>query len=195
VSIFLLAMTLLIMGLVKKKVQIKKIFKIVIIIILFLISCIIFMDYLYFQRSSSFIFTKTTNLSQENIGGLQLYQSIDSEEFVKKYGTNSKRKDNALFDYYNLSDNLVIATNKDRQIIRIIKDNESDRDIKTSKGIGLESSVEEVIEAYGKNYYKRVSDFGIPVIGYIDKAKNITIEFFYYEDKVEEIRYDITSME
>ena len=94
ISIFLLTVTVLIVGLIKKKFPIKKTFKIIIIILLF-ISCIIFGAYEYFQRSSSFRFTKTTTLSQENIDGVQMYESINSKEFTQKYGTNFKKIDNA----------------------------------------------------------------------------------------------------
>lgn len=100
-----------------------------------------------------------------------------------------------LFDYYKLSDGLVIATNKNRQIIRIIIDGESDSSIKTSKGINLESSVDDVIKAYGENYYKRKDDSGVPVIGYVDKKSKVTLEFFNYKNKVTMIRYDISSMQ
>lgn len=192
--IFLVTIILIIWGFSKSKFRPKKIFKILAIMFI-LISCVISGAYLYSQRSSSFILTKTTNLTEENIGGLRLYQSIDSKDFILKYGSTLQKTDNALFDYYKLSDGLEIATNKDRQIIRIIKNTDSDNNIKTSKGITLESSVDEIIEAYGENYYKRDSDFGVPVIGYVDKKKNITIEFFYYQNKVTHIRFDITSME
>lgn len=192
--IFLVTLILIIWGFSKSKFRTKKIFKILTIMFL-LISCVICGAYLYSQRSSSFIFTKTTVLTEENIGGLRLYEKLDSKEFIARYGTNLQKTDNALFDYYKLSDGLEIATNKDRQIIRIIKNTDSDNNIKTSKGITLESSVDEIIEAYGENYYKRSSDFGVPVIGYVDKKENITIEFFYYQNKVTHIRFDITSME
>ncbi|WP_238918600.1 hypothetical protein [Clostridium sp. YIM B02555] len=192
VSIFLLVVTVLIVEFRKKKFTIKKVFEIIIIILL-LISCI----YKYFQRSSSFMFTKTTTLSQENIDGVQMYENIDSEEFVQKYGTKIERIDNALFDYYKLSDGLEIATNKQRQIIRVIINSGTNSDIKTSKGIGLGSSVDDVINAYGTNYYKRTEEQmpSSPVIGYVDHERKVTIEFWNVENKVVEIRYDITSME
>lgn len=194
VIIFLLVMTFIVLVLVKKKVEIKKILKIIV-IILISISCVIWGASLCFQRSSSFIFTKTTNLNEENIGGLKLYESIDSKEFVKKYGTNLIKLPNNLFDYYNLRDGLVIATNKNREIIRLVVDNESNTSIKTSMGISLKSSVDDVIKAYGKNYYKRMDDTGVPVIGYVDQRTKITLEFFYYQKQVVEIRYDISSMQ
>lgn len=195
-SIFLLTVTVLTVGLIKKRFPIKKIFKIIIIILL-LISCIIFGGYEYFNRSSSFRFTKTTALSQENIDGIKIYESIDSKEFIQKYGTNLKRIDNDLFDYYKLSDGLEIATNKQRQIIRVVINTETNSNIKTSKSIGLGSSIDDVINAYGTNYYKRTEEQmpWSPVIGYVDHERKVTIEFWNVKNKVVEIRYDIDSMQ
>jgi hypothetical protein len=106
----------------------------------------------------------------------------------------AKKMDNALFDYYKLSNGLVIATNESRQIIRIQIDDKSAAGMKTSKGIGLGSSVDEVVKIYGENYYKRMDDIGVPVIGYIDRKRKVKLEFFYYQDKITMIRYDISSM-
>lgn len=196
ISIFLLGITVLVVGFIKKKLTIKSVFKIIIIMLL-LISCTIFGAYEYFQRSSSFMFTKTTALSQENINGIQMYESIDSKDFIQKYGTNLERIDNALFDYYKLSDGLKIATNKQNQIIRVVINSETNSNMTTSKGIGLGSSVDDVINAYGTNYYKRTEEQmpWSPVIGYVDHERKVTIEFWNANNKVVEIRYDITSME
>lgn len=196
ISVLLLTVTVLTVGVMKEKFLIKKIFKIIIIILL-LISCIIFGAYEYFQRSSSFRFTKTTTLSQEDIDDIKMYESIDSKDFVQKYGTNLKRIDNTIFDYYKLSDGLEIATNKQRQIIRVVINTETNSNIKTSKGIGLGSSIDDVINAYGTNYYKRTEEQmpSSPVIGYVDHKGKVTIEFWNVKNKVVEIRYDIDSME
>ena len=172
----------------------KKRFK-VMIIILVLISCFILSTTAFSQRSRSFIFTKTTYLNEENIGGLQLYDNIDSKEFVKKYGMNTPKLDNDLFDYYKLSNGLTIATNKNRQIIRIAIDDSPGNSIKTSKNIGIGSSVDEIIKVYGNKYYKRMSDIGVSVIGYVDKDRKINLEFFNYQNTVTMIRYDINSMQ
>lgn len=178
----------------RKKFHAKKIVKIIILALL-VTGCVFVGAYQYFQRSSSFIFTKTTNLSEENIGNLRLYESIDSKDFVEKYGTDLQKGENVLFDYYRLNDGLVIATNPNRQIIRIVIDDKPDSSIKTGKGINPGRSVDDVIQAYGENYYKRTEDGGVPVIGYVDKEKKATIEFFNYENKVTQIRYDISSMQ
>jgi hypothetical protein len=192
--IFLITMTLIVLELIKEKVKKNKTFKIITIILL-LICCVVFGANQYLKRSSSFILTKTTNI-EENISGLQLYDNIDSKEFVKKYGTNLKRLDNTLYDYYSLDDSLIIATNKRKQIIRIILVNgQSISTVKTGKGIKLGSKIDDVIKVYGENYYNRMSDIGVPVIGYVDKKRKINLEFFNYKNVVTVIRYDISSME
>lgn len=165
-------------------------------ITLLLIGCVILSPYLLLQRSSIFIFTKTTNLSGESLVGIQLYQSINSEEFIKKYGMNLKNIDNALYAYYDLGHGLQIATNKKKQVIRIAHSN-GDTLYKTNKGISLGSSIDEVINAYGPNYYKRTDDQmpESPVIGYVDHKRKVTIEFFNVNNKVVKIMYDITSIQ
>ncbi|MEK6263596.1 MAG: hypothetical protein N2B06_02305 [Clostridium sp.] len=172
----------------------RKAFKILI-IVLAVVSCVVIGFSVFSHRSSSFIFTKTTNLSEEHIGGLQLYDNIDSKEFIKKYGIKIQRLENDLFDYYKLSNDLEIAVNNNRQIIRIAIDDISGSSINTSKNIGVGNSVDEIIKVYGNNYYKRMSDFGVPVIGYVDKEREINLEFFNYENTVVIIRYDINSMQ
>jgi len=199
-------MTLIILVMINKKVEIKKIIKIIIIMLL-LISCVIFGATQFFKRSNSFRFTKTSDLSGENINGVQLYDYIDNEDFIKKYGINLKRLDNDLFDYYKLNNDLVIATNKNRQIIRITTDfseanirittvyNQGNTALKTSKGINLQNSINDIIKAYGENYYMRIDDSKGMVLGYVDKKNKATLEFFYSQNKVTQIQYDISSMQ
>ncbi|WP_312857265.1 hypothetical protein [Neobacillus endophyticus] len=53
----------------------------------------------------------------------------------------------------------------------------------TNKGISKGDSKDEVIKAYGKNYYERI-DTGSNIIGYLDKVKKISIEFGLNNNKV-----------
>lgn len=197
ISIFLLAVIILIIVFKREKFTKKNIRTKIFIIILVLICCSAFGIYFFSQRSSNFIFVKTTTLKQENIDGLKMYESIDSREFVKKYGTNLKKINNALFEYYRLSNGLEIATNKQRQIIRIIVSMDTNSGIKTNKGIGVGSGINDVIKVYGTNYYKRNEEQmpSSPVIGYVDHKREVTIEFWNVKNKVAEIRYDIASIE
>ncbi|WP_443128580.1 hypothetical protein [Gracilibacillus sp. D59] len=53
----------------------------------------------------------------------------------------------------------------------------------TSKGIGKGDSKQDVLQAYGKNYYER-EETGANIIGYIDKVHKINIEFGMSGDQV-----------
>ena len=55
--------------------------------------------------------------------------------------------------------------------------------------------LDEIIKVYGNKYYKRMSDIGVSVIGYVDKDRKINLEFYNYENTVVMIRYDINSMQ
>lgn len=191
--VFLVSMILIIWAFNKKKIKIKN-FKII--ISLLLIVFMIFSSFIHIYKPSRYFFTKTTNLSEERIADIQLYQSINGEEFTKKYGTNLKKINNALLDYFNLQNGLEIATNKENQVIRIINSNNSAL-YKTSKGIYPGSAIDEVIKAYGPNYYKRTEEQipWSPVIGYVDQKRRIKIEFWNYNNKVVKIIYDISSMQ
>jgi hypothetical protein len=150
------------------------------------------------HRSSAFWRTATTDLSNESIWGLSLSQSIDSQQFNKSFGPYMKRKENAIYEVYELSDydtgshSAQFIVNKQRQIISISYFGVA----KTTKGIGYGNSVEDVIRAYGNNYYKRVTEQGLSVIGYVDQKEHTTIEFGYNQKQntVEGIRIDIASM-
>jgi hypothetical protein len=150
------------------------------------------------HRSSVFWRTPTTNLSNESVWGLSLFQNIDGHQFNKSFGTYMKRKENAKYEVYELfhydtgSNSAQIIVNKQKQIVSISYFGVA----KTTKGIGFGNSVEDVIKVYGNNYYKRVTEQGISVIGYVDQKEHTTIEFGYNpkQDTVENFRIDIASM-
>lgn len=139
------------------------------------------------------LITANSNLNNENINGLKLYQSMKDNWFISKYGKEYKDINNALYNYYQLKDGVVIATNKgDDKIIRIILNSQSDNSLRTNKGTGIGDSIDSVKEVYGEKYYIR-HEQGSNIIGYVDKNK--TLEFWYLNGKVQEIRYDIRSMD
>ncbi|MED5016751.1 hypothetical protein P9847_05465 [Paenibacillus chibensis] len=131
---------------------------------------------------------KTTQLDQESIGNVSLNQSINELKPAPKADKN-----NALFDYYTWEYGTKVATNfNDNQIIRIIV---YESRFVTSKGIQVGDSKENIIQAYGNHYYKRVEQ-GFDIIGYVDKRLNRTIEFWLTgENIVYSIRLDKGSME
>jgi hypothetical protein len=147
------------------------------------------------HRSYAFRHTPTTDLSTENINGIYLNESIDDPKFVNQYERGLKKIDNALYDYYELKDGIVIATDKERKIIRIVLHSNLDKLLATSKGIRPGNTLEDVKQSYGGNFYHRVDDQGADVIGYLDREQQFTIEFWCWKDKVDEIRFDKTFME
>jgi hypothetical protein len=130
------------------------------------------------DRSSQIPKITSTNLENESINGLKLFDSIQDPEFIKKYGSKHEGIPNAKYNYYKLKDDLVIATNKKREIIRISTPS-NDKSFSTSNNISVESTRSQIIEAYGPYYYERSDDLGFKVLGYVDNSLQRTIEFFF----------------
>lgn len=145
-----------------------------------------------FGRSYHHFFTKSTNLSKENVEYTYLDDEIDSEKIVSKYGEISEfSHDNELYNYYFLRKGIEIATNKnDSKIIRFVI---NDKNIKTEKGIKIGDKKDKIIELYGSNYYTRLEQ-GTNIIGYVDKEKNWSIEFWLGEDGLLFYRLDYNYM-
>ncbi len=167
-----------------------------ILISLFIIFFISIFLALFIEESKSlrFHFTKSINLSEENIEKMYLGDSTNQYKIKNKYGKSfSPSKDNVEYNYYNLTDGLEIATNKnDNKIIRFIIDNEN---IKTSRGIHIGDDKNQIIKFYGENYYTRTEQ-GLNIIGYIDKKKECCLEFWLGEnDIIYMIRLDYKYME
>lgn len=140
------------------------------------------------SRSYHQTFTKSTDLSNENIEDLYLNDKINSKKIVSKYGEISKpSQDNNQYNYYYLTKNIEIATNKnDSKIIRFCVD---DEDLRTEKGVIIGDSKEKAISLYGKNYYTRIEQ-GVEIIGYVDKEKDCSIEFWLNEKGIFYISFD-----
>ncbi|RDY25106.1 hypothetical protein CHL78_019970, partial [Romboutsia weinsteinii] len=135
-----------------------------------------------FSRSYHHTFTKSTDLSKENVDGMYLGDDIKSEKIVAKYGEISElSQDNVLYNYYLLSDKIEIATNlDDSKIIRFIVE---DKTVGTEKGVKTRDKKDKIIELYGDNYYTRLEQ-GTNIIGYVDKNKKCSIEFWLVDDEV-----------
>ncbi len=133
-----------------------------------------------FGRSYHHSLTKSTDLSKENINNIYLNEDINNQKIISKYGKVSEfSRDNDLYDYYLLKEGVEVATNKgENKIIRFIID---DKDIKTEKGIKIGDKKDKIVELYGNNYYIRLEQ-GVDIIGYVDKDKKCSIEFWLAED-------------
>lgn len=53
--------------------------------------------------------------------------------------------------------------------------------------IRVGDTLQEVIQKYGTQYYKRVEQ-GMSIIGYVDRTNNTFIEFWHYNEEIYEIR-------
>lgn len=180
--VFLVCLLGLILGILIRNKFIIKVSSIIIASILVLFVFIFLALFLREDKEFKFCITKSINLSEENIEGIYLGDSIDDYKIKNKYGKSlTPGNDNTKYNYYNLTDGIEIATNKDdSKIIRVII---TDKNIKTSKGIHVGDNKNQIIKSYGKNYYKRVEQ-GADVIGYVDKDKQWSLEFWLFENNV-----------
>ncbi|WP_083566413.1 DUF1131 family protein [Domibacillus mangrovi] len=144
-----------------------------------------------FPRSYHHTFTKTTDLGKENIEGLFLNDDFYSEEISQKDGMKTEQsRDVTDYNYFELKKGIEIAVNKTGKITRFII---NDRNLETAKGIKIGDKKDDMIKAYGNSHYSR-SEQGADIIGYVDKKRDISIEFWLLEDKVNFYRLDNKSM-
>lgn len=180
--VFLVCLLGLILGMLIRNKFIINVSSIIIASILVLFVFIFLALFLREDKEFKFYITKSINLSKENIEGIYLGDSIDDYKIKNKYENSlTPDNDNSKYNYYNLTDGIEIATNKDdSKIIRFIIDDEN---IKTFRGIHVGDNKNQIIKSYGKNYYKRVEQ-GADVIGYVDKDKQWSLEFWLFENNV-----------
>ena len=144
-----------------------------------------------FPRSYHHTFTKTTDLGKENIEGLFVNADFYSEELSQKYGKKNEQSRNVTdFDYFELKNGIEVAVNKKGEITRFIV---TDSNLETAYGIKIGDEKKDIIKAYGDNYYSR-SEQGADIIGYVDKKKEISLEFWLYDTKVNFYKLDNQSM-
>ena len=153
---------------------------------------------LYVYSAFSQKLTKSTDLSDESIGGFKVLDNISSPEFIREYGEPIDQDNNNAYDYYYWKGGLKTAsinTDEDKgKIMRLIisstDDDQFENPLQTSKGIKLGSKKADVLSKYGDHYYKSYEQ-GADIIGYIDHKRNITLEFWCVPGgRVAEIRLD-----
>lgn len=180
--VFLVCLFGIILGILIRNKLIIKISSVIIVSILALFAFIFLTLFLRENKEFKFYITKSINLSEENIEGIYLDDSIDDYKIKNKYGKSiTPGNDNTKYNYYNLTDGFEIATNKDDS--KIIRFNIADENIKTSKGIHVGYNKNQIIKSYGKNYYKRVEQ-GTDIIGYVDKCNKWCLEFWLVENNI-----------
>jgi hypothetical protein len=168
--------------------------KLVIVLIIIIGTTLGFYVYSAFSEK----LTKSTDLSDESIGGYKVMDNISSPEFIKEYGEPIDQDNNYSYNYYYWKGGLKTASiNSDEdkgKIVRLIISSTDDApfesSLQTSKGIKLGSKKAKVLSKYGDHYYKSYEQ-GADIIGYIDHKRHITLEFWCVQGgKVAEIRLD-----
>lgn len=119
--------------------------------------------------------TKSTTLSEE-VNSI----SLDSQEAKVR---QTFGKPDSVREVENNDSNYLVYDDIEFQITndKVVRYFYTNNKYKTKKGMELGSSKEDVIHAYGENYYVR-EDTGTEIIGYFDKRKKVNIEFGFSED-------------
>ncbi|TKD72468.1 hypothetical protein [Pseudalkalibacillus hwajinpoensis] len=120
-----------------------------------------------------------------------LNEDFYSEEISNKYEKMTEQsRDVSDYAYFELKKGMEVAVNKTGEMTRLIIYNSN---LETEKGIKIGDKKEDVINAYGSNQYFR-SEQGANIIGYVDKKREKSIEFWLIDNKVNMYRFDNKSM-
>ena len=125
------------------------------------------------------LITADINLKGENFNGIHLNENITKLNF------DQISKDTLNPNFYYLSNGMRVITDENKNIKNIAITHDTDKNIKTSRGISVGDPLENVIESYGEDYYKR-REQGVEIIVYVDKNK--FLEFWHWDHEVQEIR-------
>jgi hypothetical protein len=135
--------------------------------------------------------SRDVNLNSENIDGVRLLQKADTAELRKVFGTeNNKESDEkgVTWEYHYYSISVDVHVNDKNQIDSISGSADDSSRIKTSRGIGKNSSLEDIQKAYGTNFKETKTGTENLVI-YADPKSKIQLEFkLNSEDKVVRVR-------
>ncbi|KIL13627.1 hypothetical protein B4127_0639 [Bacillus pumilus] len=169
--LLILSMFFLIFLLLKKIIDLKLI---IIIGIPFLIIIIVFSILIFVNFHS-------VSLENESLGSFKIGQEIDNNELEKNDQFSFENE--VVYSKKGNEDFLVTSNNK-QQIISIINESQNGN-IKTSKGIKVNDTFQDVVKAYGKEYKNLWFIEGYETgIQYQDKDEQLLLEFFFNEDKL-----------
>lgn len=146
-----------------------------------LISMLILLTFLIAPNFILAVITPDINLEDENINSIRLNQNI--HEFSKFDISEDLNNPNV----YNLS-GVRLITDAKGQINNIAITHDAAETVKTSRGITVGDSLEKVKRYYGGDFYSR-HEQGVGIIVYVDN--NQFLEFWHWNDEVQEIRYGI----
>ena len=144
-----------------------------------------------FPRSYHHFITSSTNLNNENVDGLSINDYFHSKKIAVKDGNKMEQsRDVENYDYFKLNNGIEVAVNNKGKITRF---NVTDSHLETAKGIKIGDEKKAIVQAYGDHSYFRTEQ-GADIIAYIDKKRNISLEFWLFDNKVKFYRLDHKSM-
>ncbi|MEH7695000.1 MULTISPECIES: hypothetical protein [Bacillus] len=128
-----------------------------------------------------FVNFHSVSLKDESLGGFKIGQEIDNHMLKKSDQFSS---DNEVVYSKKGDGDFLVTSNKDDQIISITNQSQ-DQKIKTSKGIKIFDTFQDVIKTYGEEYKNLWFVEGYETgIQYQDKDEQLLLEFFFNEDKL-----------
>ncbi len=127
-------------------------------------------------------FVSSTFLPQEGLGEVSLLDPVN-DEFKERHGPYSK-SENVFYKELLRFSPFHVGTNDDDRIVYL---QANDNNMATHKGVTIGTQIEKVKNLYGEDFYSRTEQ-GMPIIGYIDRESNITVQFWHYQGKVMHIR-------
>lgn len=128
------------------------------------------------------LWVSSTPLEGEGIDEIRLGDELDTEDLTEKYGTFG-RINNDFYKEFLDFESLQLASDPSNRIVLL---SSISPEMTTRKGIRVGDSTQDVIQAYGPNYFIG-QEQGNNKIVYLDRKKNIRLEFWEYNDQVVEI--------
>lgn len=160
-------------------------------IIILVAGLLIFLIAKSFNDITPYLFTPSTNLSYQEIGGLKLHDNIESKTF-KRFGSSvliNQSKNlysERLWHKGLVTFSIKSGKSKGRIVAYMLVGIANIGEVKlpaflnpqhTAKGIKLGDTKKQVIAKYGKRYYQYTDADADRVIGYIDRHIHIKLEF------------------
>ncbi|WP_139364890.1 hypothetical protein [Sutcliffiella halmapala] len=132
----------------------------------------------------------STDLLSESIDDIKVSMSINDETLIRKHGQFEPHPDNEYYarkrntDQYRNKDIILSVDRETKEILQVgvLEDNDTSS---SAKGIKLGIPIEEVISAYGEDYFTfEDREQTIYIIGYVDHQNNLELSFVHFDGKV-----------
>ncbi|WP_332699474.1 hypothetical protein [Halalkalibacter lacteus] len=136
---------------------------------------------------------KSTDLFNESIDDIKLGMSIADEALITKHGNfelspwNEEYTSQRNYDQY-WNEQIIMSIDRETKEILQIGVLENNNTSSTKKGIRLGVPIDEVISAYGENYFVyNDREQTIYIIGYVDHQNNLELSFSHFDGEVQGI--------